>query len=145
MEFRDVWFRYGDDQPWNLRGANIVLPVGRPTALVGLNGAGKTTPWSNCSAGSTTRRGRRTCGTASTCGSPNELRHRIRAVFQDATSYDLTARENIALDDMERVEGAARRAAIHEVVAGLRPILPRQPRGAGGDTVGEVDQTEATP
>ena len=46
-------------------------------------------------------------------------------MFQDATSYDLTARENIAIGDLTalndpaRIEDAARQAGVHSVLAGL--------------------------
>jgi ABC-type multidrug transport system fused ATPase/permease subunit len=29
IEMRDVWFRYGDHQPWILRGVNVTIPHGR--------------------------------------------------------------------------------------------------------------------
>jgi ATP-binding cassette subfamily B protein len=40
---RDVWFRYADDQPWVLRGVNLLLPAGLTTAVMGLTGAEKAT------------------------------------------------------------------------------------------------------
>jgi ATP-binding cassette subfamily B protein len=56
---------------------------------------------------------------------PAELRARMGAVFQDYMTYDMTAAENIALGDVARVddrpgiEAAARRAGIHDRLAGL--------------------------
>jgi ATPase subunit of ABC transporter with duplicated ATPase domains len=38
-----VWFRYSEQDPWVLRGVNIFIPSGAAVALVGRNGAGKTT------------------------------------------------------------------------------------------------------
>ncbi len=32
----DVWFRYGDDGPWVLRGVTAELAFGQATALVGV-------------------------------------------------------------------------------------------------------------
>ncbi|MDW6064927.1 ABC transporter ATP-binding protein/permease [Streptomyces sp. FXJ1.4098] len=43
IELRDVWFRYGEDSPWVLRGLNLTIPHGTSLAVVGLNGAGKST------------------------------------------------------------------------------------------------------
>src|SRR6266404_4952671 len=43
IEFDDVWFRYGPDRPWVLRGVSFTVPSGRAVALVGRNGAGKST------------------------------------------------------------------------------------------------------
>ncbi|NUW38847.1 ABC transporter ATP-binding protein [Nonomuraea rhodomycinica] len=126
IELRDVWFRYADDQPWVLRGVNLVLPQGRSTALVGLNGAGKTTVVKLlCRLYDPTRGAVLWDGVDVRDLDPAELRRRIRAVFQDAVAYELTAAENIAigdvtaLDERARIEAAARRAGVHDVLAGL--------------------------
>lgn len=56
---------------------------------------------------------------------PISLRRRIQAVFQDATAYDLTARDNILLGDTsaegnpDRITAAARAAHAHNVIAAL--------------------------
>ncbi|WP_117211537.1 ABC transporter ATP-binding protein [Allorhizocola rhizosphaerae] len=127
VELRDVWFRYADDQPWVLRGVDLVLPAGRSTALVGLNGAGKSTLVKLlCRLYDPTRGVVLWDGVDLRDLDPAELRRRIRAVFQDATRYDLTARENIELGDLtaigdtSRVERAARRAGVHDVLSGLQ-------------------------
>ncbi|MFI6600569.1 ABC transporter ATP-binding protein [Nonomuraea sp. NPDC050536] len=127
IELRDVWFRYAEDQPWVLRGVNLVLPAGVSTAVVGLNGAGKTTLVKLlCRLYDPTRGAILWDGVDLRDLDPAELRRRIRAVFQDPTSYDFTARENIAIGDLTalndhaRIEGAARRAGLHGVLAGLR-------------------------
>lgn len=152
VELRDVWFRYAEDQPWVLRGVSLVLPAGRSTALVGLNGAGKTTLVKLLC-----RLYDPTCGAVLWDGvdlrdlDPVELRRHIRAVFQDASRYDLTARENIALgdlralDDTGRVERAARRAGVHDVLSGL-PLGYETPltrvfrtEQAGAEPVGGVE------
>ncbi|MEV0594837.1 ABC transporter ATP-binding protein [Nonomuraea cavernae] len=126
IELRDVWFRYADDQPWVLRGVNLFLPAGRTTAVVGLNGAGKSTLVKLLC-----RLYEPVKGTVLWDGvdirdlDPTELRRRIRAVFQDATAYDLTAFENIAIgdlssmDDRGRVEAAAHTADVHNVITAL--------------------------
>ena len=43
IEVADVWFRYGPDLPWVLRGVSCLIPPGQSLALVGHNGAGKST------------------------------------------------------------------------------------------------------
>ncbi|MEV5680545.1 ABC transporter ATP-binding protein [Streptomyces sp. NPDC052179] len=126
VEFRDVWFRYGEDQPWVLRGVDLVLPAGQAVGLVGLNGAGKSTlvklvcRFYDPSRGQILWDGvdlRELC--------PRELRRRMGATFQDFMEYDLTARENIALGDLaalqdpDRVEQVARVAGIHDRLTGL--------------------------
>ncbi|GAB3141504.1 ABC transporter ATP-binding protein [Micromonospora sonneratiae] len=126
IEFRDVWFRYGDEHPWVLRGLDLRIPAGVATGMVGLNGAGKSTivkllcRFYDPTRGSITWDGvdLRTVDAA-------QLRQRIGAVFQDFMEYDLTARENIALgdlsvlDDPERLHTAARRAGVHDLLSSL--------------------------
>jgi ATP-binding cassette subfamily B protein len=43
VELRDVWFRYGEDGPWTLRGIDLTVPAGTTTAIVGHTGSGKST------------------------------------------------------------------------------------------------------
>ncbi|MDG6107215.1 ABC transporter ATP-binding protein [Dactylosporangium aurantiacum] len=123
VEFRDVWFRYAPDQPWVLRGVDLVLPADGCTAVVGLNGAGKTTLVKLlCRLYDPTRGAVLWDGVDLRDLDPAQLRRRIRAVFQDAVPYDLTARENIAIGDLTalehpgRIEAAARRAGVHDVL-----------------------------
>ncbi len=43
VRFGDVWFRYQPDGPWVLRGGDVRIPAGSTLAVVGVNGAGKST------------------------------------------------------------------------------------------------------
>jgi ATP-binding cassette, subfamily B, bacterial len=126
IELRDVWFRYDESHPWILRGLSMSIPAGFSTALVGLNGAGKSTVVKllcrlyDPVAGTITWDGvdLRDLPVA-------ELRRRISAVFQDHVAYDLSAADNIALGDVtrpatpERIRAAARHAGIDETLAAL--------------------------
>src|SRR5262249_45906192 len=101
VEFRDVWFRYGPDQPWVLRGVDLVIPAGRAVGLVGLNGAGKSTLVKLLCRFYDPTRGRILWDGADLRElDPAALRRRLGATFQDYMEYDLTARENIALGDL---------------------------------------------
>ncbi|MFJ3495527.1 ABC transporter ATP-binding protein [Streptomyces sp. NPDC086091] len=126
IELRDVWFRYGEDEPWILRGVDLTIPRGQSLALVGLNGAGKSTLVKLlCRFYDPTRGAILWDGVDIRDVDPDELRLRTSAVFQDFMHYDLTARENIALgdltalDDHPRVTAAARRAGVHDKITGL--------------------------
>ncbi len=126
IELRDVWFRYSPSHPWVLRGVNMFIPAGAATALVGRNGAGKSTIVKLL-----LRFYDPTKGSVQWNGvdlrdlDPAELRARIGAVFQDFMEYDLTAAENIGLADLSRlrdrtgIESAARLAGVHEAVSQL--------------------------
>lgn len=43
IEFRDVWFRYGDGLPWVLKGVSFTLDKNESLAILGRTGTGKTT------------------------------------------------------------------------------------------------------
>lgn len=131
IEFRDVWFRYGADQPWVLRGIDLVLPAGSAVGLVGLNGAGKSTVVKLlCRLYDPTHGEIRWDGVDLRAFAPAELRRRISGVFQDFMRYDLTAAENIGIGDlpswksstvdfMVRIRGAAADAGVHGTLSAL--------------------------
>lgn len=125
IEFDNVWFRYGPDRPWVLRGVSFTVPAGRAAALVGRNGTGKSTLVKLMCRFYDPDRGRilwdgvdlRDLNIA-------DLRDRISAVFQDYMCYELSAKENIAVGDLrqatdEQVTAAAQRAGVHGLLAGL--------------------------
>lgn len=123
IELKDVWFRYSEDHPWVLRGLTLRIPAGQAMGIVGLNGAGKSTLVKLlCRFYDPTRGSIRWDGVDIRDVDPAQLRQRIAAVFQDYVHYDMTARENIALGDIEaladtqRLHRAARQAGIHEVL-----------------------------
>lgn len=126
IELRDVWFRYSDEHPWILRGVDLTIPHGQAVALVGLNGAGKTTVVKLlCRMYDPTRGQILWDGEDLREVSPASLRERISAVFQEHMHYDMTAAENIglgelaALPDRQRLVDAAMRAGVHDRLAGL--------------------------
>jgi ATP-binding cassette subfamily B protein len=124
IRFEGVWFRYHDDQPWVLRDFDLHLPHGTAVALVGLNGAGKSTVVKllcrlyEPTAGRITWDGVdvRTFDVAA-------LRARIATVLQDCVRYELTARDSIGLGDLRagdaEVRAAAARAGVGELIDGL--------------------------
>ncbi|MBW8805292.1 MAG: ABC transporter ATP-binding protein [Catenulisporales bacterium] len=126
IEIADLWFRYGPDQPWILRGLDLTVPRGATVALVGLNGAGKSTLIKLlCRLYDPERGAIRWDGVDLRDMEPAAFRARIGTVFQDYMAYDLPARENIgmgdlpALGDPERIRAAARLAGIDATVEAL--------------------------
>jgi ATP-binding cassette subfamily B protein len=126
IEFRNVSFRYQNRQNWALRNVSLHIAPGEKLALVGANGAGKTTFVKLL-----TRLYDPTEGQILLDGVDlreydiDDLRKRIGVIFQDFVRYHTTARENIsfgqidALEDMERIEDAAERGGADEVIATL--------------------------
>jgi ATP-binding cassette subfamily B protein len=125
LELRGVWFRYSPEHPWALRDVNLTIPYGRSVGLVGRNGAGKSTLVKLlCRFYDPERGSIRWDGVDLRDLDPAELRRRIGVVFQDYMEYDLTAADNIGLGDLDnrdsdRMRAAARRAGMHDTLAGL--------------------------
>ncbi|MET2717156.1 MULTISPECIES: ABC transporter ATP-binding protein [Streptomyces] len=149
VELRDVWFRYGPDHPWILRGVNLRIAAGESLGLVGVNGAGKSTLIKLlCRFYDPERGSVRWDGTDLRDIRPEALRERLSVVYQDHMNYEMTAAENIGLgdpahaDDPRRVTEAARRAGIHDVLAalpaGYRTMLSRGYFGDSGEDDGVV-------
>jgi ATP-binding cassette subfamily B protein len=126
IELRNVSFRYSDQLPFVLRNVNLVIPAGTCLALVGLNGAGKTTLVKLL-----TRLYDPTEGQILWDGIDirefdlNDLRRHIGAIFQDFVRYNLTARENIGVGEVEYIEdlphvvNAAEDVGIHEFIMAM--------------------------
>ncbi|MFF4193618.1 ABC transporter ATP-binding protein [Nonomuraea sp. NPDC001831] len=128
IELRDVWFRYGDDHPWILRGVDLFIPCGGALALVGLNGAGKSTLVKLlCRFYDPTRGTILWDGVDLRDAAPQDLRARISAVFQDHMAYDLSAAENIGLGNLPLIGSASaiRAAAARAGIDGAIEALPR--------------------
>ncbi|MFD8564998.1 ABC transporter ATP-binding protein [Streptosporangium canum] len=126
IRFEDVWFRFSDEGAWVLRGVNLTIPAGATTALVGENGAGKSTIIKLLCRFYDPCKGRilwdesdiRSFDLA-------DYRTHLGAVFQDFMEYDLTARENVGLGDVSRITDmgliteAALQADLHDDLAAL--------------------------
>ncbi|HZL18991.1 MAG TPA: ABC transporter ATP-binding protein [Polyangia bacterium] len=137
IRFEGVGFRYPGGGPnaerWALRGVDVFVPKGQSLALVGENGAGKTTfikllaNLYQPTEGSVLLDGRDLRSWDET-----ELRRRIGVIFQDFNEYQLALRENVAfgsvdhLTDDLRVGRAVDQGGAKELVAGLSSGLETQ-------------------
>lgn len=126
IELRDVWFRYGPDHPWVLRGVSLSIPAGASVGLVGLNGAGKSTLVKLLCRFYEAERGEILWdGVDIRQVEPVALRRRMAVTFQDFVTYDLSAAENIGLGetsglfDRDRIRAAAARAGLDETLCAL--------------------------
>jgi len=122
-----------------LRDVDLVLPVGRVTALVGAAGAGKTTLAYLLPRFLHPTRGRvRFDGRDIARAQLDSLRRQVSFVFQETWLFDATVEENIRLgnpaaSDAE-VEHAARVAGAEEFIRAL-PQGYRTPLGRAGGTL----------
>src|SRR6185436_8005603 len=123
IEFDHVSFRYPLTERDVLSGVSFKVERGQSLALVGENGAGKTTVVKLV-----TRLFEPTSGRVLLNGidasrfSPRSVQREMSIIFQDYGQYQMTARENIglsrtaALQDDVAVEGAAEKSGASEVV-----------------------------
>jgi len=117
IEVKDVWFRYGNDSPWILQGASLVVEPGEAVAITGPSGSGKTTLLHlmigllEPSRGEVLINGRevRTIAAA-------DLARVMGVVMQDDILFQGTVADNVSFFDapidMARVARAARQANI---------------------------------
>jgi ATP-binding cassette subfamily B protein len=133
IRFEGVGFRYPDSQTWALRGVDMFLPKGQSLALVGENGAGKTTFIKLLAGLYRPTEGRvRLDGRDLKDWGDEELRRRIGVIFQDFNQYQLLVKENVAfgsvdhLGDELRVKRAVDQGGARELVSGLPDGLETQ-------------------
>jgi len=112
--FENVSFRYPGTEREILHNLNLQIKTGEKVALVGVNGAGKSTIVKLLCGLYTPDSGRITIGGRDIRTlSGKALRGAVSAVFQDFGSYQLTLRENIALGNLDKLNcDAALREAL---------------------------------
>jgi ATP-binding cassette subfamily B protein len=135
IEFRHVGFRYPLTDRDVLRDVSFTVRRGEALALVGENGAGKTTLVKLL-----TRLFEPSSGTILLNGqdaarfSPRSVQKQMSIIFQDFGQYQMSARENVALAEADRltdeqgVQGAVQRAGagfVDGLPAGLNTPLGR--------------------
>ncbi|MEZ5356702.1 MAG: ABC transporter ATP-binding protein [Bryobacteraceae bacterium] len=126
FEFRNVSFQYPGSTRAVLNGVSFLLHPGERLALIGENGAGKTSLVKLLA-----RLYDPTEGVILLDGvdlrdyDPDSLRREIAVIFQDFMKYDMRVRENIglggveSLEDLNRMRAAARSSRADEVVTSL--------------------------
>jgi ATP-binding cassette subfamily B protein len=122
-----------EEARWALRDVSVFIPAGQSLALVGGNGAGKTTFIKLLTRLYQPTEGRILLdGKDLRAWDEAALHRRIGVIFQDFNQYQLAARENIAfgsvdhLDDELRVARAVEQGGARELVAGLASGLDTQ-------------------
>jgi ATP-binding cassette subfamily B protein len=109
IEFRHVSFKYPDREEYALRDVSVTIKPGEKIALVGANGAGKTTFVKLL-----TRLYDPSEGQVLIDGvdlrevDPNDLQKRIGVIFQDFVRYHLSARENVGFGQIDQLDNEPR-------------------------------------
>ncbi len=129
IEFRNVSYTYPGREEPALDGVSFTIVPGETVALVGRNGAGKTTIVKLL-----TRLYDPDSGQILIDGvdireyDPAALRHEIGVIFQDYVTYFLSARENIGVGRLEAADDLARIAAA-AAQSGADGVVTRLPQG----------------
>jgi ATP-binding cassette subfamily B protein len=146
IRFDKVTFGYGDGERPVLRELDLTIEAGKSLAIVGLNGAGKTTMVKLLARLYEPQSGQILVDGVALPEYPvREWRRRVAAIFQDFVHYELPVRENVGfgavelVHDDERIRSALDRAGALELVEqlpnGLDTILSREYAG-GADLSG---------
>lgn len=133
IRFEHVGFRYTDSSAWALRDVSVFIPEGESLALVGENGAGKTTFIKLLTRLYEPTEGRILLdGRDLRTWDAEQLRQRLGVIFQDFNQYQFALRENVGfgsvehLDDEPRLGRAIERGGARELVAALAQGLETQ-------------------
>lgn len=126
IEFKDVWFKYPQNNGWTLKGVSFKVDPTDNIAIVGKNGAGKTTIIKLLCKYYVPQKGEILVnGKNIEDYSSIEYRMVISALFQDFAQYPFSAKENIGygdiklLNDAEGIKQAAQRVGIDKFIEGL--------------------------
>jgi ATP-binding cassette subfamily B protein len=124
--FENVGFRYPGSENWAVRNLSFTVPAGETLALVGENGAGKTTIVKLMTRLYDPDEGRITLdGIDLKDFATEDLRTHIGVIFQDFLRYSFTASDNIGVgrievaDDRQRVIAAAEQSLADSVIRKL--------------------------
>ena len=133
VRFEGVGFKYPGGDKWALRNIDVFVPKGQSLALVGENGAGKTTFIKLLAGLYEPTEGRVLLdGRDIRTWDETKLRARIGVIFQDFNEYQLALRENVGfgsvehVDDDLRVGRAVEQGGAKELVAGLTAGIETQ-------------------
>jgi ATP-binding cassette subfamily B protein len=124
--FENVGFKYPETDVWALRNLSFTLHPGEKLALVGENGAGKTTIVKLLAHLYEPSEGRILLDGVDLCDyDPEDLRREIGIIFQDYVRFMFTAAENIAIGNIPergnrpRIQESAQKSLADTVVEGL--------------------------
>ncbi len=128
IRFENVGFRYPGRDTWALRHIDLVLPPGRSIALVGHNGAGKTTFIKLLTRLYEPTEGRILLdGKDLSEHDPETVRSRIGVVFQDFGQYKLSAKETVGIGSVARMDDEAQVERAVDL-GGARDVVDRLPQ-----------------
>jgi len=129
IRFEDVGFMYAGKPNWALRHISLFIPKGQSLALVGHNGAGKSTFIKLILRLYTPTEGRILLDGINLQDWPTaQLHHRMAVVFQDFNEYQLTVKENVGVGNVDLLsDTTAIKTAID--MGGMADVITELPEG----------------
>lgn len=124
IEVEDMSFRYGDGEPWVIKGCSFTLEPGESVAIIGASGCGKTT-LVKLLLGLLKPSSGRICigGYDLQKVGPRNVRSIVGAVMQDDQLFAGSVADNISFFDNQydqgRIEAVARLAAVHGEITAM--------------------------
>lgn len=105
IEFKNVYFKYPGNDEYTLKNLSFQIESGQKIALIGVNGAGKSTIVKLLLRFYEPDEGQILIGGINIQKYSQKALYKVFGVcFQDITAYSLTLKENIALSDIKRVD-----------------------------------------
>ena len=105
IEIKNLSYRYKNKNEYALKNINLKIEKGKLVALLGKNGSGKTTLVKILSTLYNDYTGDVYFGNMNLREvNPQDVRNKIGLLFQDFVKYELTARENIAFGQLEKID-----------------------------------------
>ncbi len=147
IEFCNVCFKYPGSEEYTLKNLSFKIGSGKKIALVGVNGAGKTTVIKLLLRFYEPQSGEILLNGKNINRYPQKELHKLFGVcFQDINQYSLTFRENIAVSDIDRkdddasVKAAATASGADKIITelnkGLETDMTRQFNDNGAELSG---------
>ncbi|KKR30090.1 hypothetical protein A2715_04220 [Candidatus Woesebacteria bacterium RIFCSPHIGHO2_01_FULL_39_32] len=140
IEFKNVWFKYPNTKSWVLKGVSFSIGPKENLALVGENGAGKTTMIKLLSGFYKPDKGEVLVNGINIFEyEQTKYRHLLGVLFQDFSWYPFTAKESIGIGNVnkirktEEIKKFATLTGVHEFIEGL-------PKKYGNPLAKEFDQ-----
>jgi len=124
LQVSDLWFRYGETEPYVLKGISFTVPSGCTAAIVGMTGAGKTTLTHLLMRFWDPEKGSISLDGYDIRNFPlDDLRSHVSIVTQDIFLFNTSIKENIRVGKADaadqEIERAARFARIHDFIENL--------------------------
>lgn len=104
IRFADVWFKYPSSDDWVIKGLSFKIEPNETIAIVGGNGAGKSTIIKLILGLYTPQKGNILIDDVPIeLIDKDQLNKNMSAIFQDFTKFELTLRESIGIGDIENI------------------------------------------